>query len=124
MTVLEEIPEPWQAGADAAARWYGEREGRVFAVTGIVDPAESPASEGASEFHLVLCSGEICEQKSFRVTAADEGFEIALVEDTAADAERAADARLDPPAGARREWLDRALGQHAFVLLLFYRGFW
>ena len=32
--------------------------------------------------------------------------------------------RLDPPPGARREWIDRVLAQHAFVVLVFYRGFW
>jgi hypothetical protein len=31
---------------------------------------------------------------------------------------------LDPPVGVRREWLDRQLEQHEFVLLLFYRGLW
>ena len=29
-----------------------------------------------------------------------------------------------PPAGARMGWLDHVMGQHAFVVLLFYRGFW
>ena len=31
---------------------------------------------------------------------------------------------LDPPAGARAGWLEQAMGRHAFVVLLFYRGFW
>lgn len=33
-------------------------------------------------------------------------------------------AELDPPAGARRGWLAEALASHAFVVLVFYRGFW
>ena len=31
---------------------------------------------------------------------------------------------LDPPPGPRLRWLDEKLAQHAFVVLLFYRGFW
>jgi len=31
---------------------------------------------------------------------------------------------LDPQPGARRGWLEGVLGQHAFVVLVFYRGFW
>ena len=33
-------------------------------------------------------------------------------------------AELDPPPGPRLRWLDEKLSQHAFVVLLFYRGFW
>ena len=33
-------------------------------------------------------------------------------------------AELDPPPGPRRGWLDSVLGKHAFVVLVFYRGFW
>ena len=33
-------------------------------------------------------------------------------------------AELDPPPGARRGWLEAVLGQHALVVLIFYRGFW
>ena len=33
-------------------------------------------------------------------------------------------AELDPPPGPRLRWLDEKLAQHAFVVLLFYRGFW
>jgi len=31
---------------------------------------------------------------------------------------------LDPPARVRTEWLTRTLAKHAFVVLVFYRGFW
>ena len=34
------------------------------------------------------------------------------------------EAELDPPPGPRLRWLDEKLSQHAFVVLLFYRGFW
>ena len=33
-------------------------------------------------------------------------------------------AELDPPPGPRLRWLDEKLSQYAFVVLLFYRGFW
>lgn len=33
-------------------------------------------------------------------------------------------AELDPRPGARAGWLEGVLAQHAFVVLVFYRGFW
>ena len=52
--------------------------------------------------------------------AAAGGFEI-----TSADAARKdPPAELDPLPGVRSHWLEGALAQHAFVVLVFYRGFW
>ncbi len=31
---------------------------------------------------------------------------------------------LDPPAGTRNGWLAEQLAQHAFVVMVFYRGYW
>jgi hypothetical protein len=70
----------------------------------------------------VLCGGDRCEQRSFRVSAGEAGYEVGFLEEGASDAAVAAE--LDPPPGALRGWLDRMLGQHRLTVLVFYRGFW
>jgi hypothetical protein len=122
-TVRETIPDGLQPEADAALKWFNRREEVEFEITGIVDPEDAIAADGARELRLVLCGGDRCEQRSFRVAARGDGYDVDF-----ADAEPLTEANtpaeLDPPPGARRGWLDRALGQHAFVVLVFYRGFW
>lgn len=124
-TVQETIPGPLQPDVDAALAWFNERENVPFEVTGILDPEEALSEGAPRELRLVLCGGDRCEQRSFRVTRSAAGVEVAFAEGaSAAEGETAPDPELDPPPGARRGWLDRALGQHAFVVLVFYRGFW
>lgn len=122
-TVRETIPDGLQPEADAALKWFNGQEEVEFEITGIVDPEDAIAADGARELRLVLCGGDRCEQRSFRVAASGDGYDVDF-----ADAEPLTGANtpaeLDPPPGARRGWLDRALGQHAFVVLVFYRGFW
>jgi hypothetical protein len=123
MTVHETIPAELRPEVDAALAWFNRREGASFEVTGIVDPETALATSGARELRLVLCGGDRCEQQTFRVTANGDGFDVALADAAAPDL-AAPPPELDPPPGARRSWLDRALAEHAFVVLVFYRGFW
>ncbi len=124
-TVEETIPEALQPEVEAALAWFNQSEGVAFEVTGILDPQAALEASGSRDLHLILCGGDRCERRSFRVTESVSGYDVAAVEDDPAlGTEGQAPARLDPPPGARRGWLDRILSQHAFVVLVFYRGFW
>ena len=123
-TVLETVPEALQGEVDAALAWYRRQRGEEFEVTGIVDPDLEPdAAQASRELRLVLCGGDTCEQRTFRVARAGDGFAVSLVEAEDLGA-GSPPAELDPPPGARRSWLDAQLAKHAFVVLVFYRGFW
>ena len=125
MTVQEKIPDMLRPEVDAALAWFNSRQESSFEVTGILDPEAAMEASGIRPIRLILCSGEICEQRSFGVRALSEGYEVAPLEpDPSSVGDGNKPAELDPPPGARRGWLDRALGQHAFVVLVFYRGFW
>ena len=66
--VSETIPEPLKPRVDAALSWFNasaEAAGEAFKVTGILDP-EKVLSE-SDELHLILCGGDRCEQRSFKV---------------------------------------------------------
>ena len=123
--VSETIPDALQPQVDAAVAWFNttdEAADAEFKVTGILDP--DAALAGSDELRLILCGGDRCEQRSFRVGGGADAWQIAF-----ADVEVAAEggkpqAELDPPPGPRLQWLDEKLAQHAFVVLLFYRGFW
>lgn len=120
-TVSETIPSDLQPDVDAALAWFNREQPIPFEVTGILDPEDALESESPRELKLVLCGGDRCEQRSFRVA----GDEVAFLEDTSAEAEEAeAQAELDPPPGPRRGWIDRTLDRHDFTVVLFYRGFW
>jgi len=124
-TVEETIPEALQPEVEAALAWFNQSEGVAFEVTGILDPQAALEASGLRVLHLILCGGDRCERRSFRVTESGSGYEVAAVEDDPAlGTEGQTPARLDPPPGARRGWLDRILTEHAFVVLVFYRGFW
>lgn len=122
-TVRDTIPDGLQSEANAALAWFNRQEEDEFEITGIVDPADALAASGARELRLVLCGGDRCEERSFRVAASGDGYDVGFAGPGPSD-EAGTPAELDPPPGARRGWLDRALGQHAFVVLVFYRGFW
>ena len=124
-TVSETIPEALQSDVDAALEWFNRDQPIPFEVTGILDPDAALASDTPRELKLVLCGGDRCEQRSFRLAPGTAGREIGFLEDgnpTAGEAERQAE--LDPPPGPRRSWLDRTLDRHEFTVVLFYRGFW
>ena len=124
-TVSETIPDILQPRVDAAVAWFNasaEAAGDEFKVTGILD--EEAALDGSEELRLVLCGGDRCEQHSFRVSGTADAWRVEFASAAAAPLTGKPQAELDPPPGARRNWLDQALSQHAFVVLLFYRGFW
>jgi hypothetical protein len=73
---------------------------------------------------LYLCGGDRCEQHSFYVTGTPDTWSVKFAGRTYGQPSDKSQADLDPPPGARLDWLDNALMQHAFVVLLFYRGFW
>ena len=123
--VQETIPEALRPEVEAALAWLNRREHVAFEVTGILDPEAALEASGSRELRLVLCGGDRCEQRSFRVTANGDDYDVTLLDDDPpASADGHTPAELDPPPGARRGWLDRTLTQHAFVVLVFYRGFW
>ena len=122
-TVVEEIPEAIRAEVDAALRWRNREDGSSFRVTGLVDPAPAIArfeAGGTLELGLVLCQGDLCIREQVQVRRVGDGFEVARVSNRSEDPP----AHLDPAAGARLGWLDEQLRKHAFVVLIFYRGFW
>lgn len=119
-TVSETIPDHLTDRVDAALAWWNAEQDVVFEVTGIVDP-----DDGGRDLRLVLCGGDRCEQRSFRLDGERDAWSISLVDDeSAAPTDAAVVPELDPPPGARREWLARNIEQHEFVVLVFYRGFW
>jgi hypothetical protein len=124
-TVSETIPSALQPDVDAALEWFNRDQAIPFEVTGILDPEAALESDVPRELKLVLCGGDRCEQRSFRIAKGAAGREVGFLEDAApvaGEAERLAE--LDPPPGPRRGWLDRTLDRHDFTVVLFYRGFW
>ncbi|MBO6701130.1 MAG: hypothetical protein JJ921_02240 [Pseudomonadales bacterium] len=123
--VSETIPGELQPRVDAALAWFNaseNAENEAFKVTGIVDAED--ALRGSDELRLIMCGGDRCEQRSFRVVGTNNAWEVELADDVLAAQGDKPQAELDPPPGVRSSWLDKALSQHAFVVLLFYRGFW
>lgn len=128
--VSETIPAALKPRVDAAVGWFNasaEAQGVEFEATGILDVDD--ALGGSEELRLILCGGDRCEQRSFQVRGARGAWEVDFASEgplpngSLSDGEKP-QAELDPPPGPRLRWLDEKLGQHAFVVLLFYRGFW
>lgn len=124
--VSEVIPESLQPEVDAALAWFNGSQTDTFEVTGIIDVDLTLATSTPRELRLVLCGGDTCQQRSFRVSSSSSGFEIAHSDTDATESSGSTElqSELDPPPGPRRGWLDSVLSQHAFVVLVFYRGFW
>jgi hypothetical protein len=123
--VSENIPSGLQPRVEAALAWFNasaDAQKQIFKVTGIIDPDEALA--GSDELRLILCGGDRCEQRSFRVSRAIDSWAVEPLEKPAEEGDKKPIAKLDPPPGAHYSWIDRALSQHSFVVLLFYRGFW
>jgi hypothetical protein len=124
--VSETIPDRLQPRVDAALNWFNasnEAGDEIFKVTGILDADKT--LEASDELQLILCGGDRCEQRTFRVSGEIEPFSVHLTDrDLFALQPEKTQADLDPPPGVRADWLDNILSQHAFVVLLFYRGFW
>ena len=124
--VSETIPDSLRAEVDAVLGWFNAGRSDEFEVTGIVDADITLASAEPRELRLVLCGGNTCQQQSFQIASSEDGFDISFSNSVSADSNRLYEVQpeLDPPPGARRGWLDSVINQHAFVVLVFYRGFW
>lgn len=123
--VSETIPDALAPRVEAAVAWFNasaESAEDVFKVTGILDADKALA--GSDELRLIMCGGDRCEQRSFRVTGSSDAWAIELTDTVTPQDGDKPQAELDPPPGVRSSWLDKTLAQHAFVILLFYRGFW
>ena len=128
--VEETIPDSLVVAAEAACAWFAQERESEFKVTGIVDPEEVGDQDSAStsrEIQLILCGTqdghEVCLRERFKVTPASAGFDVIHLGDNSPELGSPAP-MLDPPAGVREGWLDTVIGKHAFVVLVFYRGFW
>jgi len=123
--VVEKIPKELQAEVGAAIAFINAERGGEFRVTGIVDPEEAlvrRGDEGGFDLALVLCQGDLCLKERVRIRRSADGIECAVVGVSAGADDPPP--LLDPPVGTRMGWLDEELSQNAFVVLLFYRGFW
>jgi len=129
LSVEETIPAGLQLDVEAALDWFNaqkdETQGVTFEVTGIIDAEASLQQQGNRDLRLVLCGDDRCEQRTFRTSQSSDGFSIHFAESgsgTASGTE--SDAKLDPPPGALKNWLDRTLSGHKFTFIVFYRGLW
>ncbi len=128
--VEETIPANLVDEAEAARAWFARDRGTEFKLTGIVDPqsvCERESETQSRQLELILCGSrdghDVCLRERFEVKPADEGFDVTLLEDSTPDLGSPAPL-LDPPVGVRAGWLKPVLAEHAFVVLVFYRGFW
>lgn len=121
-TVVEEIPVHLQPAADAALSWINNERGANYKLTGLVDPDLDwrPGEGQPTELGLVLCENDMCAREQVRIQKHGDVFQIAEVE----LGEPKIPAHLDPPEGVRGHWIEDQLSKHAFVVLVFYRGFW
>ena len=106
--VSETIPSTLQPRVDAALAWFNtsaEAADEEFKVTGILDAND--ALGGSDELRLILCGGDRCEQRSFRVFGASDAWEVEFTESIQMQQEGKPQAELDPPPGVRIGWLDR-----------------
>ena len=120
MQAPENIPEHLAPAAQAALLWINNTRASEYSLTGLVGADDIESAREPFEFGLVLCDGEICAREQIRVIPDGDAFHF----DFADEKEPDIPPLLDPPVGVRREWLDRELGKHEFVLLLYYRGLW
>ena len=130
--VVEEIPEALRPEVTAALAWLNAPGGPEYSLTALVDPEAtiSARTNDATpyELGLVLCREDLCVRERIAVRRAPSGFQFSLI--TSPPARGRVDGKLDPPAfvdpspGARVGWLDEQLERYAFIVLVFYRGFW
>ena len=80
MVVEEQIPESLEQPVEAALAWFNAREEEVFQVTGMVEPDRAPASKAPRTLRLILCAGDRCEQRSFRVSKQGSVFDVEMIE--------------------------------------------
>ena len=125
-TVEETVPAVLQPEVDAALTWFNEQQDITFKVTGIIDAEAAIQQTGGRQLRLILCGGDRCEQHTFLALSRSDGVDVrfADVQEGLDKSSYANDARLDPPPGALRNWVERTLAQNSFTLIIFYRGLW
>jgi len=128
--VEETIPDALTAEAEAARAWFSKERGSDFKLTGIVDPddiGERGSAAAARELQLILCGSqdgqEVCLRERFELRPSSDGFDVVHLTEIAHDIGSPAPLH-DPPVGVRKGWLDTVAANHAFIVLVFYRGFW
>ena len=130
--VVENIPDHVAAEAEAARAWFARENEVDFKLTGIVDPEDAFADEvntDTRDLQLILCGiregQDLCLRERFQVKPRDDagGFEVTHIPNTGPEIGSPAPL-LDPPLGVRADWLQRVMKDHAFVVLVFYRGLW
>jgi hypothetical protein len=123
--VVEAIPSELRPEVEAALAFINAERGGDFRVTGIVDPDDAlkrRSAEAGFDLSLVLCQGDLCLKEQVRISRDGEEIHCALPTSTASNDDPPA--HLDPPVGTRVGWLGEQLEKYAFVVLVFYRGFW
>ena len=99
--VSETIPDQLSPRVEAALAWFNDSPdaaGENFKVTGILDA--DAAVTGSDELKLILCGGDRCEQRSFRVTGSSPNFSVESSDDIAPKGDKS-QAELAPPPGVR-----------------------
>ena len=120
MLLRKDIPVQVLPAAEAALSWVNDVRATGYELTGLVDADEVASAGEPFELGLVLCDGELCMREQVRVVPDGGAYHFDFVAEAAPDIPPL----LDPPEGIRKEWLDRQLENHEFVLLLYYRGLW
>ena len=120
MHLRDDIPGHLVPAAEAALSWVNDAHATNYSLTGLVDVDEGVNIAKPFELGLILCDGELCMRDQVRVAPDGEAYQFDFVDEAAPDIPPL----LDPPEGLRKEWLDKQLEKHEFVLLLFYRGLW
>lgn len=121
MRIVEQVPDVLRPEVDAALAWLNAQRGRRFHVSGLVDPEHAERAAAAPhDLTLILCDGDLCVRERLSVHPGSGGFEFSSPDAAREDPPAA----LDPRPGVRQGWLDATLAQHAFAVLVFYRGFW
>jgi len=121
MRIVEEIPVVLRPEVEAALAWLNAEQGRSFEVSGVVDPETAERSRlVAHDLTLILCDGDLCVREQVRVRSDAAGIVISRADAARQDPP----AEIDPKPGVRSAWLAEALAKHAFIVLVFYRGFW
>ena len=120
MHLRDDIPIQLVPVAEAALTWVNDARATNYRLTGLVDVENVDNLAEPFELGLVLCDGELCMREQVCVVPDGEAYRF----DFAAEAAPDIPPLLDPPVGVRKEWLNRQLENHEFVLLLYYRGLW
>ena len=120
MLAPEDIPEHLGPATQAALSWINHERAANYSLTGMIGADDRECADAPFEVGLVLCDGEICAREQIHIIPDGGAYQFKFAD----EAEPDIPPLLDPPVGVRREWLDKQLEKHEFVLLLYYRGLW